>query len=297
MLFCYIDESGVPQIPGNTSHYVLAGIMVKDQNWKKCEHDIQEIKEKYALQNAEIHTGWILRRYKEQESIPNFNNLDYNTRTYEVERVRTIELLRLNKAQTRNKYRQAKKNYKQTLPYIHLTKQERESFIFEIAKLVGTWGFCRLFAESIDKTHFVPAIARGSVEDQAFEQLVTRFEKYLQIFSRTNKKKEFGILVHDNNDTVKNRHTALMKNFHNKGTFWVKINNTIETPFFVDSQFTSMVQIADVCAYAIRRYCENNDSLLFTEIFKRADTKNGKVVGVRHFSNGSCNCIICQTHK
>ena len=24
--FCYIDESGTPQVPGNTSHYVLCGV-------------------------------------------------------------------------------------------------------------------------------------------------------------------------------------------------------------------------------------------------------------------------------
>ncbi|MBO4560892.1 MAG: DUF3800 domain-containing protein [Bacteroidaceae bacterium] len=35
--FCYIDESGTPQIPGNTSHYVLCGISIPVKYWKKCD--------------------------------------------------------------------------------------------------------------------------------------------------------------------------------------------------------------------------------------------------------------------
>ena len=31
MQLCYIDESGTPDVLGNTSHYVLAGISVPDQ--------------------------------------------------------------------------------------------------------------------------------------------------------------------------------------------------------------------------------------------------------------------------
>jgi hypothetical protein len=28
MYLCYIDESGTPQIPGNTSHFILAGLAI-----------------------------------------------------------------------------------------------------------------------------------------------------------------------------------------------------------------------------------------------------------------------------
>lgn len=91
--------------------------------------------------------------------------------------------------------------------------------------------------------------------------------------------------------------TALMKEFHKKGTFWTYINNIIETPLFVDSSLTSMIQMADICSYAIRRYLENNETVLFDEIFKRAHRKGNTVVGVRHFSNPVCTCKICQSHK
>jgi hypothetical protein len=58
-----------------------------------------------------------------------------------------------------------------------------------------------------------------------------------------------------------------------------------------------MVQLADVCAYALRRYLENKEERLFDHIFKRADRKEGVVVGVRHFTITSCSCKICTSHR
>ena len=44
MHLCYIDESGTPDVPGNTSHYVLAGISVPDQFWKSHQTQLDQIK-------------------------------------------------------------------------------------------------------------------------------------------------------------------------------------------------------------------------------------------------------------
>jgi hypothetical protein len=71
----------------------------------------------------------------------------------------------------------------------------------------------------------------------------------------------------------------------------------IETPLFVDSQLTGMVQIADLCAYALRRYFENIESQLFDMVFQRADQKDGKVVSVRHFTKQNCSCKVCTAHR
>lgn len=68
MIFCYIDESGTPEIPGNGTHYVLAGLSIPVSNWKKAEEAIQQIKRKYQLDNCEIHTGWILASYLQENN-------------------------------------------------------------------------------------------------------------------------------------------------------------------------------------------------------------------------------------
>ncbi len=292
--FCYIDESGTPQVPGNTSHYVLAGLSIPISYWKKCEIGISKIKRKYSLEDSEVHTGWIVRKYLEQSAIADFENLDYAQRRHEVQKLRKVELLRLQKSQNKNHYKQTKKNYRQTEAYIHLTYSQRIEFIQELADLVGKWSFSRLFAESIDKVHFDPIRAHQTVDEQALEQLVSRFEQYMKIVSKsTNNEKLFGTLIHDNNDTVSKKHTELMKKFHRHGTLWTSINHIIETPFFVNSELTSLVQIADLCCYALRRYCENGETDLLNRIQSRFDRKNGKIVGVRHFTNENCECVFC----
>jgi hypothetical protein len=173
---------------------------------------------------------------------------------------------------------------------------ERKKFIFEVANAISKWRDARLFAECVDKVFFDPVKASKPIDEQAFEQLVSRFEQFLQL-TGTDASHQNGLIIHDHNQTVSRKLTDMMKRFHQTGTLWTSIENIIETPLFVDSQLTSMVQIADVCAYALRRYLENNEEELFDLIFSRADRKDGKVVGVRHFTNLSCSCKICRAHR
>ena len=240
----YIDESGTSAIPGNTSHFILAGLSIPIWHWKDCDREISAIKRNYQLEGAEIHTAWILRAYFEQNRVPNFSTLNYTQRRSEVERFRRAELLRLQRSGNPGHYRQTKKNYKKTNAYIHLTRNERKNFIIEIARCVSNWGFARLFAECIDKIYFDPARSPQSIDSQAFEQIVSRFEQYLENIGEPQRRC-FGLLIHDNNETVAKKHTRLMKSYFRDGTLWTDIANIIETPLFVDSELTSLVQIAN----------------------------------------------------
>lgn len=297
MYLCYIDESGVHHIPGNTSHFVLAGLSVPVWQWTTCDTDINNIKKAYGLADAEIHTAWIRRIYPMQLKVASFDKMDRDKRRYEVRKLRTAELLRLQRVGNSKHYHTTKKTYRKTDSYIHLTRDERETLLRDLAKRVASWGFARLFAECIDKLHFDPARAPLPPDEQAFEQVVSRFEQYLEVTRSEDDPRNFGLLIQDNNQTVAKRHTELMKRFHQKGTLWTKVNNIIETPLHVDSALTSMVQIADLCAYALRRFLENGETDLFELVFERADRKGEVVVGVRHFSDSSCACAICEAHK
>jgi hypothetical protein len=199
-------------------------------------------------------------------------------------------------------YRQAKKNYQHTQPYIHLTYDERRAAVKAVADAISGWGNARLFAECVDKTHFDPSRTKLTVGEQAFEQVVSRFQHYLSHVAGTVTGAgsatitDYGLLIHDNNEAVAKKHTDLMRHFHKSGTLWTTIDHIIETPLFVDSRLTRMVQIADLCAYALRRYCENQERELFDPIFARADRFGGRAVGVRHFAGLSCKCLICEAH-
>ena len=291
MHLCYIDESGTPDLPGNTSHYVLVGLSIPDQYWKSHHDQLEHIKTRFGLQDAEIHTAWMMRPYLEQTSIPGFESMSWTQRRSRVTQARNAELLRLQRVAGR-RVKQTRKNYRNTESYIHLSLDERRQAVTAIAELISSWGWARLFAECIDKLHFDPVLANMTVHEQAFEQVVSRFEQYLQ-----NTQGGYGLLVHDNNDTVARRHTDLMKSFLQSGTLWTQIENVIETPMFVDSQLTNMVQLADLCAYAIRRYLENGETELFDLVFERADRAGAASVGIRHFTAPGCSCKICATHS
>ncbi|HZL17552.1 MAG TPA: DUF3800 domain-containing protein [Polyangia bacterium] len=106
------------------------------------------------------------------------------------------------------------------------------------------------------------------------------------------------MLVHDQNQTASKNLTALMRSFHSQGTTYSKIPLIIETPLFVDSELTSMVQAADLVGYALRRFIENKETDLFERIYPRFDRRGQTLVGLRHYTGKSpCSCRICIDHQ
>lgn len=296
MYLCYVDESGTPEVPGTSPHFVLAGISIPIWRWRDADREITEILYRWGLADQELHTAWLLRSYPEQSKIPKFQELTRPTRRAEVERLRRHELFRLQRLNNKKQYNRAKKNFAHTVAYIHLTRNERLSVVQEVADRVGSWDYARLFAEAIDKVHFDPARTKQSIDEQAFEQVVSRFEQYLNRPPESQSQKPFGLLIHDNNQTIALKHTRIMRRFHDHGTLFTRISCTIETPLFVDSGLTRMIQISDLCGYAIRRFCENGETDLFRRLLPRADRVGIKAVGIRHFAGLTCQCEICDAH-
>jgi len=293
---CYVDESGVPEIPGNSSHFVLAGLAIPIERWREADGRVASIVERYGLANAELHTAWMLRKYIEQSRINDFDSLNRDQRRSEVLKFRTAEVYRVRKLEDAKRNSELKKNYKKTEAYVHLTYSERQQLTREIAQTVGGWGWARLFADCIDKAHFDPVRARRSVDEEAFEQIISRFQRFLEN-TESEGQQNFGLIIHDNNQTISAKHTQLMRKFHAEGTLWTHVTRIMETPLFVGSELTRMVQIADMCSYALRRYIENGETALFEPLFQRADRVRQTVVGVRHFSAAACTCRICAAHR
>ena len=123
---------------------------------------------------------------------------------------------------------------------------------------------------------------------------MTRFERYLVDIGGPQ---TIGLLAHDHDDTSADRLTQLMRHFHRSGTMWTTVTRIIETPFFVDSRLTVGVQLADLCAYATRRFFENNDTDLFDRIYPRFHRVGERVVGIRHYVRGGCTCRVCTDHS
>jgi hypothetical protein len=94
---------------------------------------------------------------------------------------------------------------------------ERQGVAREIADSISGWGPARLFAECIDKIHFDPVRTGRTVDEQAFEQIVSRFEQYVGSTDEPGDRR-FGLLGHDNNVTVARKHTDLMRQAHKNGS-------------------------------------------------------------------------------
>ena len=292
MYFLYIDESGVQELNAGPNHFVLAGIAIPSETWKEKELEIEKTKKYYNLQDVEIHTAWMLRKYIEQGITPDFKMMNYEERIKFVESERKKRLLYISATNTSNKLKSIKKEYRKTKKYIHLTIEERNEFISEIARAISNWYDSFTFAYCIDKSAFGMEPPKYPPYEEAFMMITTSFQRFLE------EKNEQGLIIQDNNENMKRRLHSLSKFFHKKGTLFTKLNNIVETPLFVDSEITTMIQIADIVSYGIRRYLDNNENNIFSYIYRRAYWSAGKQQSIVHYTGQKdCHCKICIDHR
>lgn len=292
MYLAYLDESGEVSSSA-TTHFVLVACAIPAETWKTKDRQLVQLKTKHRLPpDAEAHTAWMIRKYSEQEHIPNFTSLSDSQRKVAMLKARKAELAKASLDGQKAVFNR-KKNFDKTAEYIHLTHAERLALLRELADLVGSWTDCRLFGDAQMKAaHFGPA---ERMRYFAFEQVVTRFHTFLK---SADNPPRLGLILHDRNETAATRLTELMREYHKNGTTFSEIPQIIETPLFVDSRLTSMVQVADLVSYAVRRFIEHGETDLFDRVYPAFDRRNGVVVGLRHFTaQKPCLCRICLDHK
>lgn len=236
------------------------------------------------------------RRYLEQERIAGFQGMDRAVRRRAVVHERQAVLMKIAATKPQKALREAQKNYRKTDPYIHLTRDERLEVLRRLADLIGSWTDSRIFFEAAEKQPY-RGRADPTIEVESFNQVVSRLQHFLRNRGTNLGRRIFGLLVQDNNETVALKLTTLMRGFHARGTSYTLIPDIVETPLFVDSRLTAMVQMADVCAYAVRRFVENNETDLVDLIYSRVDRHGGFLVGGRHYTGPRpCRCRICVDH-
>lgn len=244
----------------------------------------------FELQNVEVHCAWMTRRYSEQESIAGFDKLDPLSRRTAAQTAVQRRAGIIGVSGRREKIKSYRVESKKIAPYLHLTRDERFRCLEGLATELAGWPQVRIFGDAISKPDFNPG--KYSPYELAFEQIVSRYQTFLA------KQGHQGIIVSDNNSTAAPRLTALSRQFHKDGTLYRDIPNVVETPLFVDSALTSLIQMADLCAYALRRLLENKETRLWQLVEPRVEAANGAMVGVRHYTGKrACSCPICVAHK
>ena len=289
MYFLYVDESI------SNKHFVLAGIAIKATSWHSKTQKISPIKAKYDLAGKEIHTSPMLMNYREQGRIRGFEQLSRDERKRAVINERKSTLLHLKTIEATKELKRKKKFFKQTHSYVHLTRSERRACLEDAARLVASWEYSRLFAEAIRIDCYDQ---QDSLFEFAFSHVISRFDAFLKNIS-SGGKTWHGLVIQDNNEQFAKALTATMRKFHSTGTFWNRYTRIIENPLFVNSELTSMIQIADLCAYSTRRFLDTGSDEFFEILHPRFDRiPNGPVVGLRHYTGQKrCSCRVCRDHE
>lgn len=242
---------------------------------------------------------------KEQEQIKDFEDLDWSSRREKVLQLRKQKLDEVSGSDRKEKL----KKFKQTDPFIHLTRLERTKLLEDALDLVGEHEGLRLFGEAISKSH--PKVLTGQIDPvkQAFEQVVTRFDSFLQrrhswkLQKSTRPPIDNGLLILDKDYASESSIDKQFRSYRESGHPWGELKHVIDLPFFAASDKLSGLQLVDLCAYAVRRYLDKNavkdshEEKNFLRIYHRFDRNGmGKLHGLRHYIPlGTCSCLICMS--
>lgn len=307
MYLLYADASGTPELRDNSKHYVLLGVCVPEGSWFALNKRIQNLKARYHPpgRGFELHAKQFACSIKEQEEIPAFAQMSWTDRR---DRVLQFRQDRIDAEENSGEKDRLRKKYRETEPFVHLDRLERSRLLEDALDLVGEHQGLRLFGEAISKAH--AGVRSGEIDPvkQAFEQVVSRFDAFLRrrhqwrLDGNPRASSNNGLLILDRDYSKERSITRQFDIIRQEGHTWGQLGYVIDVPFFASSEQLGGLQVADICAYAVRRYLDksaavgSHEERNFQRIFPRFDQDvRGKLHGLRHFTKaGSCTCLICQ---
>ncbi len=244
----------------------------------------------------------------EQNEIPAFDGMNHSDRRAKVRKLREQKLRDLSRAGNLKKLRKLRGEFNQTEPFTHLTRLERSNLYRDSVDLIAEHQGLTIFVEAIDKRH--DSIVSGTIDPvtQAFEQVITRFDAFLE---RKTKWRELsrtksagpstGLIVIDQDKATEKSVRDQFDTIRVSGHHWGHLRNVVDAPFFVSSARCSGLQAVDICAYVIRRYLDkgavsgSHEETHFKKIHGLSDRGGGRLHGFRHFvKRGSCGCLVCR---
>ncbi|MBM3954482.1 MAG: DUF3800 domain-containing protein [Planctomycetes bacterium] len=265
MYVLYLDASGTPELQDrNTRHYVLVGLCMHEGSWFALDRRLRAVKQRYCLADTdpdqfEIHVKEFAGTIKEQDEIPDFQEMAWAERRARVLELRKQKLLA---EQSNSKRNNRRDRYRNSAPYVHLSREERSQLLDDAIEVIAGYDSIRLFGEAIDKSH--PAVLSGTADlrEQAFTQVVARFDTFLQKKASWRRRDsprgrvDHGLLMHDHDASTQSVVEPLFRKYRQKGHSFGLIKHVIDVPFFGSSDKVGGLQLADVAAYVVRRYLD-----------------------------------------
>jgi hypothetical protein len=183
---------------------------------------------------------------------------------------------------------------RRTPPWDKLNREEAQGIIKAVLKvLANASNSTYAFACAIHKQSFLG----NDCLNLAFEDLCQRFDIYLsKINAEGDRQKGLLILDESSHETTLQ---GLAYNFRKIGTQWGSIRHLADTPFFVNSKASRIIQLADHVAYSVFRRYNQGDANYFDIIAHKFFQADGVFHGLAHKqkSNPSCVCLACSTRR
>ena len=179
-------------------------------------------------------------------------------------------------------------------PWRGMGRDEAQGVIKAVLNVLRrSYGSARAFACAVHKSSYPD---RDPME-LAFEDLCSRFDMFLSRL-RDAGDRQRGLLILDESahQTTLQR---MAREFRTLGTQWGGIHNLADTPLFIDSRASRLVQLADHVAYAVFRRYNAHDANYIDVISPKFDSVGGVVHGLSHKQRNDprCMCIACVSRR
>ena len=159
--------------------------------------------------------------------------------------------------------------------------------------LAKAYDTARAFACVVHKASF----PNQDPMEVAFEDLCSRFDRYLHRL-HANGDTQRGLLILDKS-AYETTLQQMSVEFSHAGHPLGGHQALADTPLFVDSRASRVIQLADHVAYAVFRRYQSGDAQYFDRIAHKFDTEDGIIHGLAHkeFGNPHCICIACVSRR
>ncbi|MDG6221678.1 MAG: DUF3800 domain-containing protein [Candidatus Bathyarchaeota archaeon] len=184
--------------------------------------------------------------------------------------------------------------------YRNFPKEKRMALLKELYEIIQNEKFPKI---AIFGAVLGIESAKNAYEDRSstFEEVISGFNTFLVEGYRTQRSKRTGygnkgLIIIDKNR--EEQYKQLLDTFQEEGTRYGYLANIVDIPYFARCKDTTMLQLADLCSYAIFRFFERNDDTYLKMIEPRIyRTNSGRMFGLKHITNGDCNCLSCANQK
>jgi len=179
-------------------------------------------------------------------------------------------------------------------PWRDMSREEAQGVIKAVLEVLSrSYQSARAFACAVHK----PSFPGQDAMELAFEDVCSRFSLYLRrLQAQGDRQRGLIILDESAHETTLQ---GMAREFRTLGTQWGVIRNLADTPLFVDSRASRVVQMADHVAYSVFRRYNAHDAQYFDIMASKIDAADGIVHGLAHKQtvDPNCMCIACLSRR